>query len=325
MRDHILSVLSVLLLPLVLPACAANEAWDAQNSETEPDASTVGELTEALSSQPVDTLTFFAVADTSVRASAVNKNFGKATSLDINRGLVMFDATALKNATLAGDTAVTAKLRLTLVPTAFPRLQRNLEAHRLLKSWTELGATWNCAVDSNPANSTADCTGATKWSQNSPVDAFAATATGTAVIPSSRTGVVEIDVSADVRNFKTNPSIANYGWLLKTGIGNGGEVADVASRESSTPPQLVLTVRRCSLSICDDHITCSQDGFCDSMGFCQHLTADPVSPCDDGNPCTLSDHCSGVDFSCAPGAPATDGSPCSVGTCDGAGHCVPAP
>lgn len=332
MRKHVMSILNVLALPLVLlAACAIEEGADAPNSEGESEAvevaeGDVGELSEALETQPVDTVTLNITSDTSVRASQPNKNFGTQGSLDVNRGLVIVDQTTLSNATPHGDYVLSAKLRLTLVPTTLPRLQRNLGAHRVLKPWTESGATWNCAIDANTSNSSADCSGATKWAMTSSNDAFVTTATGTTVLPSARTGVVEIDVTADVRKFKRDPTVKNYGWLLKTGLGNGSEVADIASRESSTPPQLVLSVRRCSLQACDDGLTCSQDGFCSDEGVCQHLTAAPVSPCSDNNACTVDDHCSGMGFDCVPGTPAPAGTACGSNlACDGAGQCVPTP
>jgi hypothetical protein len=276
--------------------------------------------------QPVDTIVLNVTADTSVRASAPNTNFGAARTLDVNRALVMVDQNTLQNAMPQGDYVLSAKLRFTVVPGLIPILDRKLSAHRALKPWTESGATWNCAVDSNPANFLgADCSGATKWSMVSP-DAFVTTATGTGTLPLIRTGLVEVDVTQDVRNFKTDPfNTPNHGWLLKTGLDVIGEVAALASSESATPPQLVLTIRRCSLDVCNDGVTCSQDGFCSSVGECFYLTAAPISPCEDGNPCTVDDHCSGQNFDCTPGTPAPAGKECGSGlACDGQGECVSA-
>ncbi|MEY4582110.1 MAG: hypothetical protein RL701_6813, partial [Pseudomonadota bacterium] len=139
-------------------------------------------------------------SDTSLRLSAPNQNFGASPSLDVNRGLLKLEPAALSGAVATSDYVVAAKLRLTLVPDNTRRLQRNVAAHRVLKQWTELGATWQCAVDSDVSNRRADCTGATAWTMTNS-SAFAATATGTATIPASRTGTVDIDVTADVRAF----------------------------------------------------------------------------------------------------------------------------
>lgn len=326
MRNHVMSVLSVLVLPIVMfSACVATGDPDALGSEGELDSPVVGVVVEALV-QPVDTVTLNLTADTSVRASTPNKNYGSASSIDVNRGLVKIDDATLQAAMPDGDYVLSAKLRLTLVPSNTRRFQRNLGAHRVLKHWTEGGATWNCAVDSNTSNSSADCSGATDWSMSPAIDAFVTTATGTTVVPASRTGVVEVDVTADVRNFKADPSIVNYGWLLKTGFGNGGEVADIAARESATPPQLVLSVQRCNIEVCDDGITCSQDNYCSSVGECMHLIAAPISPCSDDNACTTADHCSGMNFDCVPGTPAPEGTACGSGlACNATGDCVPTP
>jgi hypothetical protein len=286
MRDHIMGILIVLIAPLVsLSACAPSDDSGATNSEdqAEVDESVVGEVSEALTTQPVETVELDLIADTSVRISAPNKNFGTANTLDINRSLVMVDTNALRNATVQGDFAVSAKLRFTLVPTAQPRIKRNLEAHRMLKAWTEAGATWNCAVDSNTSNNNADCAGATKWSMTASNDAFAAAVSGTAVIPASRTGIVEVDVTADVQKITDdfNTPTPNFGWLLKTGIGNGGEVADFAARNSSTPPKLVLNVRRCNFAACSPLPVCRSLGLCSTTGLCNYV-AQPF--CEDNNP-----------------------------------------
>lgn len=114
--------------------------------------------------------------------------------------------------------------------------------------------------------------------------------------------------------------------MKTTGLLNGSEVADIASKESSTKPQLVLKIRRCGgVATCDDHVTCSQEGFgfaCDD-GVCQRLTAPPISPCEDGNPCTVDDHCSGMDYTCVSETPAPEGTPCGEGqACNAEGECI---
>jgi hypothetical protein len=327
MRDNV-SVWSVVVMPLVLlTACAPDGSSEDQSSDegAELVSEDVGLISEALDPPgPIDTVTLNITSDTSVRSSAVNKNFGTAANLDINRSFVAVDATALTNAMPMGDFVESAKLRLTLVPTSTRRLQRNLNVHRVTKAWQETKATWNCAVDSNTGNSSADCSGATKWATAG--GEYASPATCTAIIPSSRTGVVECDVTADVRLFKNDINAKNYGWLLKTGIGNGGEVADFASRESSTAPQLVLKIRRCGgAATCDDGIDCSQESFSFSCtdGLCDRAIAPAAFTCQDGNACTVADHCSGVDYNCVSGTPAPADTACGDGgTCDGAGHCI---
>jgi hypothetical protein len=324
MRNYLKSV--VVWPLLALSACAPSADGDDPSAANALTVEEVGLEVEPLVDPPgpIDTVTLNITADTSVRASATNKNFGSANTIDINRALLVVEQTTLKAAMPNSDFIESAKLKLTLVPTVLPRLPRNLLAHRVLKAWTEGGATWNCAIDSNVGNSAADCSGITKWS--SAGGEFVSQATGQVTLPTSRSGTVEIDVTADVRKFKNDLTVKNYGWLLKTGVGNGGEVADIVSREGATKPQLVLKIRRCGgAATCDDGIVCSQEGpgfSCDD-GICQRGNAAPVAPCDDGNPCTVADHCSGTSFDCVPGTPVAAGTPCGEGkTCSTTGACL---
>lgn len=313
MRDY----LRVVIWPmLILSACAENA-----NGE-------VGLASEALLADgPIDTITLNLTADTSIRSSALqtNRNFGSATALDLDRSLVIVQQSTLKPQLPNSDYVESAKLRFTLVPSLIPRLPRNLSAHRVLRAWTESGATWSCAVDSNTGNSTANCSGATKWTAAG--GDFVATPTGTTTIPLIRSGVVEIDVTEDVRKFKNDIFTNNYGWLLKSNLaGLGLELGNLASKESVTKPQLVVEIRRCGgAATCDDGIQCSQEGFgfsCDD-GICQRQIAPDAFTCDDGNPCTAEDHCSGMDFSCVSEMPAEEGAECgNGGSCDGAGNCI---
>jgi hypothetical protein len=306
--------------------------WSACTSELGADADEpeVSGLAQALV-QPVDTVTLTATADTSLRngLTTPNKNYGAQSSLAINRSLVIVDKETLATATAAasGDYIVSAKLRLT-VNSSLISLPRVLSAHRVIKPWTESGATWNCAIDSNPSNNNLDCSGPTRWS-NAGGD-FIATASGSVLLPLTLgSAVVEIDVTEDVREFKLRTDNegsvgeANYGWLLKSLIDLPLDPTSIASSESSTPPQLVLQVRRCNLTVCNDGIACSQDNLCSDEGFCAHLVA-PPAPCNDGDPCTLDDHCSGMDFTCVSETPAPVGTSCGSGLeCDAQQQCVP--
>ena len=77
-----------------------------------------------------------------------------------------------------------------------------------------------------------------------------------------------------------------------------GEFAEFSSRETSTPPRLILTVRRCSPSICDDSNACTADT-CDAQAICQSAPAADGAACSDGNMCTGGDRC--VAGACTPG------------------------
>ena len=321
----------LVIAPLILwSACASELATDEANLE---DRNEVAGQSQALE-QPIDTVVLNATADTSIRNGFIsaNRNYGTESSLSISRGLVIVDQDALATVIepFGGDYVISAKLRLTVgssIPFSLPRV---LNVHRLLKPWSESGATWNCAIDSNPANTSLDCTGPTRWS--SAGGDYDAAASGSAVLPLTigQTAVVEIDVTEDVRAFKEHVQsnggfgLPNHGWLLKPLVDLSLDVITLGSRESSTPPQLVLEIRRCNVEVCNDGISCSQDGICGSEGRCIHLIAPPVSPCDDNNACTSHDHCSGMDFSCVAGDPAPVGTPCGSGLeCNDQQQCVP--
>ncbi len=238
-----------------------------------------------------DTTALPAVRDTSIRMTAMNRNFGQDATLDVNRTLVAFHQNAIRAALGAQDYLVSATLELTLTSNAKRTRQgaRTVDAHRLTRNWTEAGATWNCAVDSNTGNNKADCSGATAWSMGLPPHPFVVPATAQATIAPVQTGTVSFDVTADVRGFLSG-SLDNHGWMLRSGLAVFAESADFTSRESATAPRLRLTVRRCSPAICNDGNACTAD-VCDSQALCLNVTAPDGTICNDGNACTQSDTC----------------------------------
>lgn len=271
----------------------------------------VGSAQEKLSSA-----TLSASADTAVRAGTPNQNFGTDTDLDINRTLVQFSASALSSAVGPQDFVTAATLELTLTNNALRRktATRAVGAFRLTKPWTEAGATWNCAVDTNTGNKKADCSGATQWSMDAPApNPWVTPATSTITIAAQQTGLADFDVTADVRGFLKG-SFANDGWMLRGST--AGEFAEFASRETSTPPKLLLTIRRCSASLCDDGNACTVDS-CDATANCTHTAVANGSSCNDGNACTQSDSCvAGVCMSGNPVVCAAQDQCHSAGACD---------
>jgi hypothetical protein len=259
--------------------------------------------------------------DTSIRLSAPNKNFGSSSELDVNRALVKLEPAELASVLRPGDYVVSARLELSLVDRATRRLSlpRQVGAHRVLKPWTEAGATWLCAIDTTPSNTRPDCANSS-WAQLGS-DAFEPSASSTTIIPASRSGVISFDVSRDVRGFSAG-TLVNQGWILKTPLGAILEVADLASAESATPPRLVLNVRSCSAAACDDHNACTVDS-CSALAECVN-TPSTGAACDDGNVCTQGEQC--VQGACAPGMPLAEGSACGGRqVCSGnAAQCVAA-
>jgi hypothetical protein len=267
--------------PAVFSGCAGGES-DAPIEAT-------SSVVQAVAAAP-DSVVLNAVRDTSVRLSAPNVNAGRETSLDINRTLVAFDQAALAAAVGPTDSLVSARLELTLTSNSLRRLapSKAVDAHLLKKTWTETGATWFCAVDADPSNKKPDCSGATAWSMGPlPPNPYVAQASASATISPAQTGVIGFDVTGDVRAMASG-QLANDGWMLRSG--GVGEFAEFASRESATPPRLVLTVRRCSAQLCDDGNTCTTDS-CDAVAACVHTNAVDGASCSDGNACTAVDVC----------------------------------
>ena len=239
---------------------------------------------------PAATVALIASQDTSIRRTAPNQNYGRETGLDVNRTLVRFDPAALRAAVGPNDILTSARLELTLTNNTLRRRApaKTVGAHRLKKDWTELGATWNCAIDNNTSNRQADCSGVTQWSMG-PVlpNPFVAPATSQVGIAPTQTGVVGFDVMPDVQGFLSN-AFPDHGWMLWSGTAQ--EFVDFTSRETSTPPRLVLTVQRCSPALCDDGNSCTVDT-CNATAQCVYTQASNGTACNDGNACTQVDAC----------------------------------
>ena len=188
------------------------------------------------------------IADTYVRQGSPNQNQGAELILRLqssgkNRALLRWDQLVLAQAA-TGGTLVAARLELTIADLAdnWSAAGRTVDLHRLTHAWTELGATWNCAVDSVPGNSRADCTGASAWDMDHSASyPWVATRTATALLRNGQTGVVTFDVTADVQAWLAGQQ-PNYGWILKKTVeGDPGKV-DFGSRQSGVAPRLVLRV-----------------------------------------------------------------------------------
>jgi len=187
-------------------------------------------------------------ADTYIRQGNPNQNQGAELILRLqasgkNRALVRWDPQAIGGA-ISGDSLVAARLELTIATNAdnWGTTGRAVDLHRLTQTWAETGATWNCADDTNPANSAADCAGATAWAMDGPDPRpWATTPTATRLITNGLRGVVTFDVTADVRAVSSGGG-AQHGWILKkTDDGASGHV-EFGSRESGSSPRLVLTL-----------------------------------------------------------------------------------
>ncbi|MGH2608343.1 MAG: S8 family serine peptidase, partial [Tepidiformaceae bacterium] len=188
------------------------------------------------------------IADTYIRQGNPNQNQGtelilRLTASGKNRALVHWNPQAIAEV-VGTDSLVAARLELTIAANAdnWGTTGRTIDLHRLTQAWTEGGATWNCADDTNPTNPVADCSGATAWAMDGPDPRpYAATPTATRMITNGLRGVVTFDVTADVRGLSPGGG-AQDGWILKkTDEGASGQV-EFGSRESGSVPRLVLTI-----------------------------------------------------------------------------------
>lgn len=264
-----------------------------------------------------------AVADTDVRIVLLTQNYATDTGLHVasvgaagltglaqQRSLLRFDHTQLAQF----NGTVTLKLRIAAT-SDWPAGGGPVSLYRVTKPWTEAGATWTCAIDSNPSNLLPDCSGATSWDMLGLLEAkpWNPTATASATVQNGQTGDLSFDVTSDMALFRSGTP--NYGWiLLKPNEGLGGSLI-FASRETATPPTLSGNI--CTPAECDDGNPCTTDSC--SAGACVHTSLPNGTSCSDGNACTQTDQCSSG--TCVGSNPVT----CSaLDTCHTAGTCNPA-
>ena len=324
--------------------CALLAALVAAGCSSSPDGSPTH--TEARLAEILGGNKLAAAADTYVPQLLPNQNFGSKNTLIISNALIRFDQAAVAAALPAGAAITSARLELTIDAALTVPLKAGgtIGAFRMTHAWTESGATFNCAVDSNTGNAKADCSGTNVWKMDgSSPTPWATPATGTAPIKTGQTGVLSIDVTADVRGFLSG-SFTNYGWQLRSDALTGAVLLAVGSRESSKPPHLVITVGcragfgdcdhdpangceqplntvsnclGCGVS-CDDANPCTADS-CDATLGCKHTPVANGTACSDGNGCTQADTCQAG--ACTGGSPVT----CApLGQCHAAGVCNPA-
>jgi hypothetical protein len=181
------------------------------------------------------------VADTYLRQGQPNQNQGSEGVLRVrqsgkNRALLRVDPAEVA-ALVAGATVHSARLELFIEENGdnWGRDGRTVDLHRLTASWSEHGATWNCADDAEPGNQQANCD--PQWNGGS----FEAVPTATVLHTNGLEGAVEFDVTADIAAFLAGEP--DHGWLLKkTDEGQSGLV-EYVSREGAVEasPKLVVT------------------------------------------------------------------------------------
>ena len=252
-----------------------------------------------------DVLCAVAAGDTYVRAERRNRNFGWSQILRVrrtgnNRALVYFDSTDVEEL-VDGQPIISATLQLSVVRNdrRWGRQGRTLDLHAVTVPWTEMNATWACAIDSRPWNWRRDCWGETRWEMAKPywseLHPWMGAPTDTVLVDNHTSGVISFDVTDDLVSVLAG-ELENNGWLVRKTQENRSGRLDFGSRESHAPPVLLIELD-----------TCSEPNAC---GGCEPLDREPGVVC---GPCGLDAVvCDGTD------ATTCDGST-TVNACDGCG------
>ncbi len=225
-------------LSMLSLACAAAVAcWDDQQAPLGP---------PRLDASVQRDTGLLAAADTWIEQDVPNVNHGTSTILRIrltgkNRALLRWDQQVLQQV-VGTDSLVSATLELTYSSPALYWEQgaKSLFLYRLTQAWTEAGATWNCAIDEVPTDGSQNCGGVTAWNMTS-APPIVTTVTASFLVQSGSSGTVQLNVTGDVRAWLAGTA-ANHGWLLKKELENISGLAEFGSRESGTPPRLVLSL-----------------------------------------------------------------------------------
>ena len=184
---------------------------------------------ELLTGPGLHTLRLPIAADTYLKQGTPNQNQGDETILRVrqsgkNRSLLRLDPAEVASL-LAGATVHSARLELFIADNGnnWGVAGRTVDLHRLTALWSELGATWNCADDSEPSNHQPDCN--PEWSGGS----FDAEPTASLLVTNGLAGSVDFDVTAEISAMAEGA--AHEGWLLKKSAeGQSGRI-EFVSRE----------------------------------------------------------------------------------------------
>jgi serine protease len=177
-----------------------------------------------------------ALIDATVKSTSPLANFGGESSLRVTPGefsLVSFDRAALVAARGAGRLVRGAKLEVSLISGS-----AEIDASPMRRVWTEAGATWSCAEDTNVSPTLESCQEPQRWimakkpgSWDNPYDADVA-------IPGVQaSGKVVFDVTDDVQALLSGGQHAPVSWILQA---RAAGASVLGSREGGKPARLVL-------------------------------------------------------------------------------------
>lgn len=182
------------------------------------------------------------IADATVKSGAEKQNFGSTTTLAVSAtdsSLVRFDRSQVRSA--LGQRAIrAARVELTLASGS------DLAAAQLrpmMRAWTEGGATWRCANDTDSSASSESCKAFDEWSflprEGTWDNPWRRRGRGGTPNTGTRAGqVVTFDVTEDMGRFLGPDGAAEaIAWAI-TGSASGSSL--FVSREGASPARLVL-------------------------------------------------------------------------------------
>ncbi|HKU44515.1 MAG TPA: DNRLRE domain-containing protein, partial [Polyangiales bacterium] len=269
------------------------------------------------------TTTLNATADTTIRQPAPTLNYGTGSTIKVTgsslssweAGLVKFDAAAIQAAVGSG-TLQSARLELTISNASLGWGGSQVSVHRMTKAWTEAGATWLCANDTDHSllgrfinNCAASDLWGIEWWSFLPRP-YNESATATISLPFGQQGAVSADVTSDVQ--AVLGGTPHHGWFLTSTASLAQVWVQFSSREGSVVPKLVLSVLPSCIPVGPDTTCNGVDDDCDTR-IDEAYTA-TASSCGIGA-CLRSGtrQCVGgsVVDNCQPGAPAASDTTCN--------------
>ena len=279
------STIMFFALSCLLEACSIETHEPVGQPEAPPDK--VEPVTTAAPGEPkptphtfVETRHLAAVADTTVRRSLPYQNEGWETVLEVGspdpyRTLVAFEPDAIRIAAKNRD-LLSATFQLLIDESDYERWSwgRVVNLHRMTQEWSELGATWDCAKDTNPANAESNCPEDRQWGMSGrdrPSSWVTEPASWTPV-GMGQTGVLSFDVTEDIKGFLVGEH-DHFGWVLRKRGDMRKLVGGIsfASGETGNPAVLALTV---SCPDTDDDTVCSVEDNCPNTANISQLDLD---------------------------------------------------
>jgi hypothetical protein len=192
------------------------------------------------------------LADTYVDSDLPDTNFGLLPYLQLKGNsripLLRFGEESMRTLVPSGSSVGAATLTLTVRTATSCAAQ--YEIHRMERTWSDTGATWNCANETAGACATSD-----QWSFNAtrPFDPTDPTtrpfADALSDVPrgcvTDATGVRQLvfDVTGDVRDFVEGRTLHHHGWMIyDPHAATILDSVDLSSLDTGRPPRLDITV-----------------------------------------------------------------------------------